>query len=67
MCPPQDSLSLRILAHSQRVRVANWLTHKMSIPMGQVSNTVYEVLTGMDPIVPIWKDVPASTSKAANP
>lgn len=67
MCPPQDPLSLRIPAHSQRVRVASWLTHKMSIPMGQVSNTVYEVLMGMDPIVPIWKDVPASTSKTANP
>lgn len=39
----------------------------MSILMGQLSNTVYEVLMGMDPIVPIWKDLPASASQTANP
>lgn len=32
--------------------------------MGQMS---LESSHGMDPIVPIWKDVPASASQTANP
>lgn len=61
---PHNRLSLRITAHSHRICAASWLTHKMSLLMGQMS---LESSHGMDPIVPIWKDVPASASQTANP
>lgn len=67
MFPPYDPLSLRITAHSHRICIASGLTQKMSILMGQLTNIDYEVLMGMDPTVPIWKDVPASASQMANP
>lgn len=67
MLPPQDPLPLRITAHPQGTCVANWLTHKMSTLVGQLSKTIYKVLMGLDPIVPVWKDARASTSETANP